>query len=155
MAQERERLWWSSTGVGYRMGPGIQLMVEQADRRDGQAPAFRARLSVRSGRHQLSVSGQSAADLEAALDRRVPGWREQWAPLRDLIAKTPDALARARDAYADKRAAARAQAAAGRMASRGAEAGRAVLIYDSRTGFTREGAALVRALRGHGEEAER
>jgi len=121
-------------------------MVQESDDRP---PQYRAQLTIAAPRGRtLTVSGQTAEALAAALDRRLPGWRETLTPLQQLIAKTPDALAQAQAVKAAQRTEDRARMA--RMAAttvKGADAAasRAMVVYDSRSGFTRDGAALVRA----------
>jgi len=134
---------WYSTGVGYHLGRA-RLMVQESD---GQPPQYRAQLTLTAPRgRSLTVSGPTADAIVAALDRRLPGWRETLAPLQQLIAKTPDALAQAQALKAAERANDRARLA--RLAATALEVpdggtSRAIVVYDSRSGFTRDGAALL------------
>jgi hypothetical protein len=136
---------WYSTGVGYHLGRA-RLMVQESDDRP---PAYRAQLTLTAPRGRtLTVSGHTAEAIAAALDRRLPGWRETLTPLVQLIEKTADAMAQAQALKAAEQADERARVA--RLASAAREgtdqaASRAIVVYDSRTGFTRAGAALTRA----------
>jgi hypothetical protein len=115
----------------------------------GQPPAYRAQLTLTAPRGRtLTVSGHTAEEIGAALDRRLPGWRETLAPLASLINKTADALAAAQALKAAEHATDRArlaQRAATALEGTDAAASRAIVVYDSHTGFTRAGAAWTRA----------